>query len=246
MALKEEFESNGRWLFRWRSYLPLVILGFALLYLKDYTYPGHSKAIDQLWEIICLVVSFLGLGIRILTIGYTPRGTSGRNTKKQIAETLNTTGLYSIVRNPLYLGNYFMGFGLVLFIHNFLLLWVYSFAFWLYYERIIFAEEAFLRRRFGSEYLDWAAQTPVFIPKLRGYRKPSLSFSLRNVLKREYNGFFAVILVMYLLEVGGDFVVQGQVDTEPMWLILVSGGAFIWLTLRSLKKYTSYLDVSGR
>ncbi len=246
MALREDFESHGNWLFRWRSYLPLVLLALALLALKDYQYPGHSKTLDSLWEGFCLTVSFFGLGIRVVTIGHTPRGTSGRNTRKQIAESLNTSGLYSVVRNPLYLGNFFMGLGVVLFSHNLWLFIIYCLAFWLYYERIIFAEEAYLRQKFGASYLNWAADTPAFIPRLGNYRKAELPFSLRNVLKREYNGFFAVILVMFLLEAGGDLIVEGRIEVETGWLILLAGGGVVWLTLRSLKKYTRILDVAGR
>ena len=55
-----------------------------------------------------LIISFLGEGIRIFTAAYTPTGTSGRNTKLQIAGTMNTTGIYYLLRLPLYLGNFFM------------------------------------------------------------------------------------------------------------------------------------------
>lgn len=117
MALQEEFENSGVWLFRWRSYLPLALIG-----------------------------------IRIFTIGHTSKRTSGRNTKRQIADTLNTTGIYSVVRHPLYLGNFFMFLGVMLFAHLWWLLLIYILVFWLYYERIMFAEEAFLRKNFGDEY----------------------------------------------------------------------------------------------
>lgn len=142
MALREEFEKTGNWLFRWRSYLPLIVIGIFLLSLREYEYPGRSEQLDHIWEAICLIISFVGLGIRFFTIGHTPKGTSGRNTKKQVAETLNTTGIYSIVRNPLYLGNFFMGLGIALFAHLWWLTLIYILLFWLYYERIIFTEES--------------------------------------------------------------------------------------------------------
>jgi len=246
MPLREDFERSGNWLFRWRSYLPVIVLIAFALIMREFTFLGNSERLDRLWEVFCLSVSFFGLAIRILTIGYTPHGTSGRNTRNQVAETLNTTGLYSTVRNPLYLGNYFMSLGIVLFLHLWWLALIYTLIFWLYYERIIFAEEEFLRNKFGQKYLDWANDTPVFIPTFEHYRKPNLPFSLKNVLRREYNGFFAVILLMFILEVIGDLVVEKRFHPDPEWLVLVATGFFVWATLRFLKKRTTLLDVEGR
>ena len=246
MALQDEFERSGNWLFRWRSYLPLMMIGIFLLALRGYEYPGHNEELDHLWELLCLLVSFFGLGIRILTVGHTPKGTSGRNTKKQVADTLNTKGMYSIVRNPLYLGNFFMGLGIALFAHLWWLTIIYLLVFWLYYERIIFAEEAYLRNKYGNEYLEWANSTPAFLPKLSKYQKADLPFSLRNVLKREYNGFFAVIVVMFILETVGEIYAEGEVDFDFGWLLLLGVGFTVWLVLRSLKKYTTVLHVDGR
>ncbi len=246
MALIEEFENTGKLLFRWRSYLPLIVIGIFLLAMREYEYPGHSEELDHLWESFCLIISFFGLGIRIFTIGHTPKGTSGRNTKKQVADTLNTTGIYSVVRNPLYLGNFFMGLGIALFAHLWWLTLIYILSFWLYYERIIFAEEAYLRNKFGDEYLAWANVTPVFVPKIRNYRKSNLPFSLRNVLRREYNGFFAVIVVLFVLEVAGDVVAENKIEVDLMWTVLLGVGFIVWMALRTLKKKTTLLDVEGR
>ena len=246
MTLRENFENTGNFLFRWRSYLPLVIIGIFLLALREYEYPGQSERLDHIWEVICLLISLFGLGIRVFTVGHTPKGTSGRNTKGQVADTLNTKGLYSIVRNPLYLGNFFMGLGVALFAHFWWLTLIYILAFWLYYERIIFAEEAYLINKFGNAYLQWADNTPAFIPRFSNYRKADLPFSLKNALRREYNGFVAVIVVMFILEVTGDIYYQGGFDYDAGWMLLTVISFALWLILRSLKKYTSILNVEGR
>ncbi|MBW6498500.1 MAG: DUF1295 domain-containing protein [Bacteroidales bacterium] len=62
--------------------------------------------------VICLFFCLLGFGIRIYIVGHTPKNTSGRNTSGQLADELNTTGVYSVVRHPLYLGNFFMWLGM--------------------------------------------------------------------------------------------------------------------------------------
>lgn len=246
MALREEFENSGNWLFRWRSFLPLLLIGVYLLAMRHYHYPGYSEQLDELWEGVCLVVSFFGLGIRAFTVGHAPRGTSGRNTRRQIAASLNSTGMYSVVRHPLYLGNFFMGLGPAMFADKWWLVLIYVLAFWLYYERIMFAEEAFLRGRFGREWLEWADRTPAFVPRFSLYRRPALRFCWRTVLRREYNGFFGVVAVMFLLEVVGDIDYLGRVVLDRDWLWLVSVSFTIWAVLRILKKYTHVLDAEGR
>jgi len=246
MALREELESNGNWLFRWRSYCPLVMIVVLLLAMREYKIPDGNEKLDQLWEVLCLLVSFSGLAIRILTIGFTPKGTSGRNTSKQVAFTLNTTGMYSITRNPLYLGNFVTALGFALFFRLWWLVVIYILAFWLYYERIIFAEEAFLRRKFGDEYLKWASETPVFIPNPGKFRRAELRFSWKNVLKREYNGFLTVIATMFVLKMVGMLFARGTFDLDIAWFVLLAIGVTVWVTFRSLKKYTVLLNEEGR
>lgn len=246
MALREEMVSNGNFLFRWRSLLPLALVIFFIPAILTYHYLADTKAIEFYWQLFCLLVSVSGLLVRVLTIGFVPRKTSGRNRKTQVAETLNTTGIYSVVRNPLYLGNYLMILGQVLFVHSIWLPLVYTLAFWLYYERIILAEEDFLRQKFKKPYLDWAAKTPAFIPRLAQYQKNELSFSLRNVLKREYPGLFAMLLVFGFLNVVTNYMASGNWQLDLFWQVAVGFGLLTWITLHMLRKFTKVLNVPGR
>ena len=54
----------------------------------------------------------------------------------------------------------------------------------MYYERIMYTEEFFLRNKFGEGYLNWANQTPAILPQFKKYVSPNLTFSFRNILKR--------------------------------------------------------------
>ena len=183
MALKEELERYGQWLFKWRSYLPLLILPVVVVALKDFEYLERvfGDTIDDLWQGFCIIVSLSGLVIRCITVGYVPKETSGRNTKRQKAESLNTTGMYSIVRHPLYLGNFFIMLGAASFIEVWWLTLISVLSFWLYYELIIIAEEAFLQRKFENMYIDWSGKTPAFLPRFRNWQKPELPFSFKAV-----------------------------------------------------------------
>ena len=158
MALQENFELEGNWLFRYRGILPLVILGagMAVCLFTIRTSGWLFTAVSSYWqryEYLCLAISLLGVFIRAYTVGHTPVGTFGRNTQSQVAEELNTTGIYSMVRHPLYVGNSFMWFGISLLTCNVAFIIIFMLVYWLYYERIMFAEEQFLRRKFGECWL---------------------------------------------------------------------------------------------
>ena len=120
-----------------------------------------------------MLVSFAGLAIRWLTIAFVPPGTSGRNTLSQRADRLNTTGMYSIVRNPLYLGNFIAMLGVLICVKVWWVIAIFALCYWLYIERVIAVEEAYLEAKFGDAYREWAARVPVFIPKFANWAPPS-------------------------------------------------------------------------
>ena len=139
-----------------------------------------------------------------------------------------------------------MGLGVALFTNLWHLAAIYILAFWLYYERIIFSEEEYLRDKFGEAFLDWAGVTPVFMPKLQGYIKPALPFSLRAVLNKEYNSFFAVVLVMSVFEAARGYAAGRVFDFGRRWIVLLGGSGLIWMILRILRKRTRFSDIEGR
>ena len=248
MALREELEKQGGWLFRWRNYLPLLMLPILLMALRD---SGDFERVfgdtaDTFFGGFCIVVSFLGLVIRSMTIGHVPKGTSGRNTRTQKAETLNTTGIYSVVRHPLYFGNFVIFLGIVLYVRVWWFGLIAISAFWLYYERIMFKEEEFLRKKFGESYLEWSEKTPAFLPRFKHWQPPSLSFSFRNVLKREYSGFFGIVASFTFLAILQALFKEGKFEFESGWVLFFLIGLGIYLTLRMLKKKTKIFHVEGR
>ena len=246
MSLIDELEQQGQWLFRWRSYLPLLLVALLPIAFSGYEWPFTDYFHYAVWSKLCFGISLLGLVIRCVTIGYTPAKTSGRNTARQIAAELNTTGMYSQVRHPLYLGNFLIGLGACCAPFIWWLPLVYCLTFCAYYERIMFTEEAFLRRKFGKQFADWAAITPAFIPKFRGWRQPELPYSFRNVLRREYTGLMVVILLNAAVQFTEHMVIDRRVVYETFWVSLLLGGTTAYFALRSLKTRTTLLNVEGR
>ena len=250
MALQEEFELQGNWLFRYRSILPVSILCVGtIIYIHTIHTPGELFInIAPYWkyyENACLFVSLTGLFIRIITVGYTPVRTSGRNTRTQVADSLNRTGIYSIVRHPLYLGNFLMWLGVSLLTCNLGFIFISILAYWLYYERIMYAEEQFLRAKFGVAYINWAERTPAILPDFRLFVNSPLSFSWKKVLKKEKNGFFALCLIFMIFDC---IRVYLEETSQYNYLLIISGitGGIIYCILKYLKKRTCLLNERGR
>ena len=246
MTLRDQLENSGSWLFRYRSYLPLAILPVFVVCLANSSYLGHSHELNEFWQAGCMAVSFSGLALRVLVVGRAPYGTSGRNTREQVADSLNTTGMYSIVRHPLYLANYLIIIGCTMEFHVWWLVLLTSCFYALYYERIMLAEEAFLRARFGRTFEEWAAATPAFIPKTGGWKPSAVPFCWRTVLQREYNAFFLIIAVFFIFDTVGDSIAERQFKLDLRWFGLFIGGFVVFATLRTLKKRTHFLTEAGR
>lgn len=242
MTLRNEFEFRGSWLFRHRSFLALAGLPLLVTGLLSFTYFRNQHLWDEVWNVACLLISFSGLLVRALTVGHVPERTSGRNTSRQVASRLNTTGMYSIVRHPLYLGNYVMVLGVALFFHTWWIVALVTCICALFYERIMFAEEAFLQERFGEHFERWAAATPAVVPNLRLWKRPELPFRWQTVLRREYTGLFVVTTIFPVLEIAGDTIAEGRLRIDLPWVVLGLAGGAVYVLLRSLKKYTRWLD----
>ncbi|MBL4826038.1 MAG: lipid A Kdo2 1-phosphate O-methyltransferase [SAR324 cluster bacterium] len=246
MQLEKKLVSSGYWLFRWRSYFPIIIILIFIPAMTEYEYVGGSREMTTMWGLFSMFVGLLGLFSRILVVGHTPQNTSGRNTREQIADVLNTTGWYSVVRHPLYLGNYLMGLGISLFPFVWWMPVIYTLSFALYYERIMIAEEDFLRGKFGEDFEKWSDVTPGFFPAFSKWDSPSLEFSFKNILRREYSSLFALVLCFTILDFIGNYLVVQRFYVVQIWIDLFWITLVAYLILRTLKRYTKILDVEGR
>ncbi len=246
MALIHSFESHGNWLFKRRGQIPVVLFLMAVpaVYVTDYNHLNPQRI--TIVNYTAAFLSILGAVVRAYTIGTTPRGTSGRNTESQVAESLNTSGIYSMVRHPLYLGNYLMWIGIVLFTQNISFVIIVSLLYWIYYERIMFAEERFLERKFGDVYLEWSKKAPAFLPNFSKFRKSDTAFSMKSVLRREYSGILATVFGFLFVEFLIGWFRWETVAVGKNLIYLFIATLLITIILRTLKHSTSLLNEEGR
>ena len=246
MALVQSFEKQGNFLFKYRGQFPvlLFILSVPFIYLTDYTLINYKQYNAIMFTAIS--ISVLGFLVRFYTIGTTPKGTSGRNTKEQVADVLNSSGMYSMVRHPLYLGNYLIWLGISLASFNIFFAMIMSLLFWVYYERIMYAEERFLERKFGEDYLNWSNTLPAFVPALLNFKKSDTPFSIITVLRREYASVLATVIGFTFVEGFRSYFTTDVWTISAISLQILVATTFVVLVLRSLKHYTQLLNEKGR
>lgn len=244
MALVQEMESQGLVMFNQRGWLPVfaIVGGLAVYAHTKLTHTGITIISEFTYELICLGVALLGAFVRAYTVGYTPYDTSGRNISGQIAATVNTTGMYSIVRHPLYVGNFFCSLGIAMLTQNLWFTMFFIMLYWVYYERIMMAEEKFLSQKFGEQYTSWASRTPAFVPNPSLWKPAVTPFSLRKVIRGEKNVFFYIFLMIFLFSLLGEWIDNGTVTLRnPFWASAFAVWVFIFLILKILKTYTEVL-----
>jgi protein-S-isoprenylcysteine O-methyltransferase Ste14 len=217
----------GDFLFRWRSYLPLILVPPLVAAIAMSEHPVRSYRGRLAWETACLLVAFAGLALRVWTVGVAARGTSGRNTRQQKASALNTTGPYSVMRHPLYVGNGLIVFGLALFPGTVLAAGV-----------ITAREEAFLRERFGDTFEGWAARVPALLPNVARYVPSANPFDWRIPVRREFYALALILISPFVLDVVANFTRRGVLEFNPVWVSLAVVGAIGFVVLRIRKKRT--------
>ena len=199
MALIQSMEATGAKLFKYRGQIPVLIFVLAIPVLAA----SFNTNLAESWYFnptaatltvaIAILTSLCGLALRAYTVSTTPKGTSGRNTASQVANTLNTRGIYSVVRHPLYLANYLVWLGVLIYTRNLFVIIIVSLVYWIYYERIMLAEEAYLRGKFGDAFEEWAARVPAFLPKWSRFEGGMLQFSWKTFVRREYATWLSTV-----------------------------------------------------
>lgn len=233
----------GDFLFRYRGVIPvlLILSGVSLRYI--YT-SGDSGESGQ-FSTACLVISLIGVGVRLHVVGHSPKGTSGRNKGRQLAHSLNTTGWYAVVRHPLYFANFLIWVPIILLSHSVLFSIIGIVLVFLFYHQIILTEESFLSEKFGEHHARWKQRTPQFFPNPMLYSRPSETFNLRKVIRKEKNGIAALFLVYFLFEFAGSINSQPIYEAlaqNLLWTILMVAGGLYYLIVKVIAKKTNWLN----
>jgi len=239
-----ELARSGEALFRRRGkFLKyVVILSVVIAYFHGASGPFVSDKTNMAWFLVSFTIASAGALVRIVTGGYAALGTSGSNKKAAIAAELNTTGPYSLVRNPLYLGRILNFTGIAMLSGS----WVYGALVFLVsilvYERISVYEEEFLRKEFEEAHSAWAEQVPFLMPRLRGWTKPKYPFWVRRSIKRENKKIMWLVVAVVMCDFAQRGFDPAQLPDNLAWYYIGAVTLLAYMFIRSLYHFTKTFD----
>ncbi len=218
----------GAFLFKYRSFTPLPLIAVVFVF-----FPPGTEA--EPWPLICgLLLALAGESIRIHSCGHAAGGTSGRESSFR-ADDLNTTGFYSICRNPLYLGNLLMMAGILLSYGNPRALLLGVILLTAQYHFIILAEEYYLAGKYGEQFRLFRSTVPRLLPNPLKWRRPGNAFRGPGVIWQEIDTIFnttALFLAVLAWKAG-----QAEAILRVRFFLFVLAGlTLVYLVLKAVKK----------
>jgi len=201
-------------LFFLRGYLQGFFVTLLLVYVWFFPERSlHGSRLDTIGDITGIGCLVLGGLLRIWAVSYPGKHTRSRRIK---APLLITTGPYAFVRNPIYLGNFLIGLGLVVTAEAMLWIPFYFFVFGLPYRRIVAQEEKFLKEKFGDEFDRYCNKVQRWVPQVQ-YNRSVLKFGANFHIK-ELGTTFGILFGAYFFEWIESPLHRAWLSTAYRWL----------------------------
>lgn len=188
----------GDFVFRHRDKLPVPFIIIAVLVLV-FTKPTLSGGQARLILLVAGgLVILAGESVRVWAVGY-----SGGTTRslKLIADRLVREGPYSIVRNPLYIGNFLIALGFSIMANAVVVIPVVIVYFVVEYYPIVLREEHFLLEKFGGDYRKYLDEVPRFFPRHLRTRKSAYDASALRGERWTMLGIAGMLVIMVLIDI---------------------------------------------
>ncbi len=236
MEQKNWLVKTGDFLFKYRNMLfPAMLVVLFLSYRTAHQYNGSENA-EDVKDIVAECVVALGIAIRATVIGFKYIKRGGLN-KKVYAEKLVTDGFFGLCRNPLYVGNLTVYFGVLLMHGSPWVLAIGTIIFVFIYTAIVAAEEYFLRHEFGDAYVQYCKDVPRWGIKFLNLRRATqgMSFNWKRVIIKDYttmaNALFAVSMLSLLENIQYD-----DHTDDSFWCTLIAVAVVMVVSVSFAKK----------
>jgi protein-S-isoprenylcysteine O-methyltransferase Ste14 len=181
------------------------------------------------------------LGFALILLGQTirvsARGYKAENSRE--SQALIQGGPYQIVRNPMYLGIFLIGLGVVLAVFKWWAVLIFIIIFAIRYIMLIFNEEKKLLLLFPGSYKDYCRRVPRIIPSFSSLIRLDISEYLPIKLswfKKEIGSILVLLFLTLVVESWEDVAREGLWTylCQSTWLFLTFVLFIIFVVLLSV------------
>lgn len=192
----------------------IILTGFL------YQFPQvYSRDIfrDDVLDFVGVLVVLLGTYVRMAARGH----------KKAFSKSghgLVTSGLYTLVRNPMYLGSFLMGSGFILIVWPWWTLLIFAVLFYVRFNKQMVQEEKILQEKFGKDYEQYTKKVPRLFPRF----KSLINAHMKDLFPKEETwstqekwGLYGWPVVAVILELLQEKLIFGFADLFKIVFIVV-------------------------
>ncbi|MFA5007990.1 MAG: isoprenylcysteine carboxylmethyltransferase family protein [Candidatus Omnitrophota bacterium] len=200
------------------------------LFVLFFCSPTNESFNFGIWFVI------LGLLVRLWANGYAIK-----------THKLTTSGPYSVVRNPLYLGTMLITIGFMILLNTSYAGLIFVIIMAAVYYRTIRFEERALTEKYGQSYLDYKSKVPMIVPGFLRYKRgEKWPFSFRRIIEnKEYKLFIWVLNITIIFRLKGYFLIDHESMDSKKWFLValfillaavdIGGEIFKWRSKRIKK-----------
>jgi protein-S-isoprenylcysteine O-methyltransferase Ste14 len=197
------------------GFAALVIAFFPRFFLRVYS--GSIQ--EEILKVLGFVFILLGQIIRVSARGY-------KAEHSQDSRALLQKGPYQLIRNPMYLGIFLIGLGVVLAVFRWWAIVIFIAVFIIRYILLIYTEEKKLGLLFPQAYPEYCRKVPRILPALSSMIKLDISayLPIRIIwFKKEIGSILTLLLLTLLVEFWEDIAKKGirVYLQESVWVFLV-------------------------
>ncbi len=188
--------------------LALFLIVTIAIFSFNFLYKGYTPVVDNIFDCLGFMLILKGVIIRMIARGHKKANTDG-------GHQLVTSGLYQIVRNPMYLGTFYIGIGFVLVLLPWWMVFVFTAFFYVRFNKQVVSEEKLLTQMFGKKYEDYCRQVPRIFPNVALAMKLPISELINpNEMfsTKEKRGLWSWPLLAFACETVKEYFVYGATN----------------------------------
>jgi protein-S-isoprenylcysteine O-methyltransferase Ste14 len=225
----------GDFFFKFRNYLFPAVFAAVWIVSRPAFFMDDPR-LDRAVVAFGALLAGAGQAFRLAVIGYAYIKRGGKD-GKVYADHLVVRGFYSHTRNPMYVGNLAIVWGLCIMYGSafscFFAIPFFTFA----YLCITATEENYLRTKFGGEYAAYERRVNRFIPNFAGIGESlkDYRYDWKRAIRKDYGNVFQALTGMLLVAGWKSYHLGGSEALMPVSVVAAIGVGF-YIAARYLKK----------